>query len=62
MHFFQIFKFGTEIIEISQNCCYITKLLNAFELFSSTGCDEGAEASHFHGFNCQLHLWRVLAD
>ena len=27
MNFFKIFKFGTEIIEILQNCCYITKFL-----------------------------------
>ena len=25
---FQIFKFGTEITEILQNCCYITKFLH----------------------------------
>ena len=25
MNLFQIFKFGTEIIEILQNCCYIAK-------------------------------------
>ena len=32
MNFFQIFQFGTEIIEILQNCSYITKFLheNAF--------------------------------
>ena len=28
INFFQIFKFGTEIIEILQNCCYITKFLH----------------------------------
>ena len=28
MNFFQIFKFGMEIIEISQNCCYVTKFLH----------------------------------
>ena len=25
MNFFQLFEFGTEIIEILQNCCYFTK-------------------------------------
>ena len=28
MNVFQIFKFGTEIIEILQNCSYITKFLH----------------------------------
>ena len=28
MNFFQIFKFGTEIMEILHNCCYITKFLH----------------------------------
>ena len=28
MNFFQIFKFGTEIIEILQTYCYITKFLH----------------------------------
>ena len=28
MNFFQIFKFGTEIIEILQTCCYITKFFH----------------------------------
>ena len=27
MIFFQIFEFNTEIIEILQNCCYMTKFL-----------------------------------
>ena len=27
MNFFQIFKFGMEIMEILQSCCYITKFL-----------------------------------
>ena len=27
MNFFQIFKFGTEIILILQTCCYITTFL-----------------------------------
>ena len=32
MNFFQIFKLGTEIIEILQNCCYITKFLHEIAL------------------------------
>ena len=32
MNFFQIFKFGTEIIEILQPCCYITKFLHEIAL------------------------------
>ena len=27
MNFLQIFKFGTEIVEILQNCCYFTEFL-----------------------------------
>ena len=28
INFFQIFKIGTEIIEILQTCCFITKFLH----------------------------------
>ena len=28
MNFFQIFKFGMEIIEILQNCCYFANFLH----------------------------------
>ena len=34
MNFLQIFKFGTEIVEILQNCCYFTKFL--YEIAKST--------------------------